>query len=83
MDKRDERKRTFRRRIEKAVLTVKIKASCGLVKSIAKACLLAMRQSLFRRHEFYPGLFAERRKPHVNVKGKVQAVKCKAITNVA
>ncbi len=42
-----------------------------------------MRQSLFRRHEFYPGLFAERRKPHVNAKGKVQAVKCKAITNVA
>ena len=42
-----------------------------------------MWQSLLRGHDFYPGLFAERRKPHVNAKGKAQVRKCKAITNVA
>ncbi len=46
-------------------------------------CLLTMWQTLFRRHDFYPGLFAERRKPNADVKGKVQAIKCEAITKVA
>jgi hypothetical protein len=42
-----------------------------------------MRQASYRRHEFYPGLFVEHRKPCADVKGEIQAVKCKVITNVA
>ena len=41
--------------------------------SIAETYLLAMRQPLWRGHEFFPGLFTERRKPHGNIKGKHQA----------
>ncbi len=38
--------------------------------SKAVTCLLALWQSLFRGHDFYPGLFVEHRKPHGNVKRK-------------
>jgi 4-hydroxyphenylpyruvate dioxygenase-like putative hemolysin len=57
--------------------------SRNLVMNMAVTCLLAIWQTLYRRYDFYPGLFAERRKPYVDVKGKVQAIKCKAITKVA
>jgi len=83
MDKRDERKRTFRRSIEKSGLAVKSRVSRNPVTSMVATCLPAMWQPLLRGHDFYPGLFAERRKPHVNVKGKAQVRKCKATTNVA
>ena len=54
------------------------------VSEISKAvtCLLALWQSLFRRHDFYSGLFEEHRKPLDNAKGKHQAMKGKIITNV-
>ena len=61
----------------------KTRLSWNLVMNMAVTCLLAMWQTLHRRHDFYLGLFAERRKPYVDVKGKVQAIKCRAITNVA
>lgn len=75
MDTRDERKRTYRRGIEKAVPTVKSETSCGLVMRIEITCLLTIWQSLFRGHDFYPGLLTEHRKPLVNVKGKHQVLK--------
>jgi len=34
---------------------------------------------LFRGHDFYSGLFAERRKPHINGKGKYQAGKARRL----
>ena len=40
--------------------------------SIAGTCLLAMWQPLLRGHDFYPGLFVERRKPYNNVKGNAK-----------
>ena len=47
--------------------------------SIAVTCLLAMWQSLFRGHDFYPGLFMEHGKPYSNVKGKVQVEKIRLL----
>jgi hypothetical protein len=82
MDKRDERKRTFEEAPRKWHMLSKPKYLGISGKSIAEICLLAMWQPLYRRHDFYPGLFAEHRKPHVNAKGKHQAVKCEAITEV-
>lgn len=40
--------------------------------SIAITCLLAMRQSLLRRHDFYLGLFVEHGKPHGDAKRKAK-----------
>ncbi len=40
--------------------------------SKAVTCLLALWQSLFRRHDFYPGLFAGHGKPLVDEKRKAQ-----------
>ena len=60
------------------------RAALGI--SVRETCLLLTWQTLFRGHDFYPGLFVERRKPHVNEKeerkGKQQVLKCKPITNV-
>jgi len=41
--------------------------------SITVTCLLVMWQSSLRRHDFYLGLFLERRKPFVAVKENVQS----------
>jgi hypothetical protein len=49
----------------------RLRAVLGM--SIAITCLLAIWQSLFRGHDFYLGLFVERRKPQVTAKGKHQA----------
>ena len=82
MDKRDERKRTFDEASRKIYILSKPRHLAVLGISIAVTCLLAMWQSLLRRHDFYPGLFVEHRKPHVNAKGKHQALRSKVITNV-
>jgi len=47
--------------------------------NVAVTCLLARWQSLLRRHEFYLGLFAERRKPHDNAKGKPKYVNARLL----
>ena len=75
MDKRDERKRTFEEASRKRYLLSKPRHLAVLGTSITVTCLLVMRQSLLRRHDFYLGLFVERRKPQVNAKGKHQAHK--------
>ena len=69
---RDERKRTFDEASRKRYLLSKSRHSAVLEKSIAVTCLLAMWQSLLRRHDFYSGLFVEHRKPHDNAKRKAK-----------
>lgn len=39
---------------------------------IAETYLLAIRQPSYRGHDFYLGLWMERRKPYINAKGKNQ-----------
>lgn len=62
----------FEEASRKRYLLSKPRHSAVLGISIAVTCLLAMWQSLLRRHEFYPGLFVERRKPHDNAKRKAK-----------
>ena len=47
--------------------------------SIAVTCLLAIWQSLFRRHDFYLGLIVERRKPYGNAKRKAKYVNARLL----
>ncbi len=54
----------------KLYILSKPRCFANLGMNIAVTCLLAMWQSLFRGHEFYLGLFVERRKPFVDAKGK-------------
>jgi hypothetical protein len=73
MDKGDERKRTFDDASRKRYFLSKPRHRAVLGIGVAVTCLLATWQALFRRHDFYPGLFVVHGKPLVDIKRKVQA----------
>ena len=63
----------------RSVLTVKIKKLSGLVISVMVTCLLVTWQSVFRRHDFYLGLFLEHKKSYVFLERKFKLGNNKAI----
>ena len=73
----------FEEASRKRYILTKPRHFAALGTSATETCLLVACQALLRRHDFYPGLFVERRKPHDNAKKEIQVRKCKVITNVS